>query len=53
MVSAPETKDGKRHQEVEIHYNGVGIVREPTAEEMEEHFQEHIKKKPYLKAKTA
>ncbi len=53
VVSAPETKDGKRYQEVKIHYNGVGIVREPTAEEMEEHFQDHIKKKPYLKAKTA
>lgn len=53
VVSAPEYKDGKRHQEVVIHYNGVGIIREPTAEEMEEYFQEHISKKPFLKAKTA
>lgn len=53
VVSAPEYKDGKRYQEVEIHYNGVGIVREPTPEEMEEYFQEHIKNKPFLKAKTA
>ena len=53
VVSAPEYKDGKRYQEVEIHYNGVGIIREPTAEEMEEYFQEHISKKPFLKAKTA
>ena len=53
VVSAPEYKDGKRYQEVAIHYNGVGIVREPTAEEMEEYFQEHISKKPFLKAKTA
>ena len=53
VVSAPEYKDGKRYQKVEIHYNGVGIVREPTAEEMEEYFQEHIKNKPFLKAKTA
>ena len=53
MVSAPEYKDGKRCQKVEIYYNGVGIVREPTAEEMEEYFQEHISKKPFLKAKTA
>ena len=53
VVSAPEYKNGKRCQEVAIYYNGVGIVREPTAEEMEEYFQEHIGKKPFLKAKTA
>lgn len=53
VVSAPEYKDGKRYQEVAIHYNGVGIIREPTAEEMEEYFQERISKKPFLKAKTA
>lgn len=53
VVSAPEYKDGKRYQEITIHYNGVGIIREPTAEEMEEYFQEHISKKPFLKAKTA
>ena len=53
VVSAPEYKDGKRYQKVEIHYNGVGIVREPTAEEMEEYFEEHIKNKPFLKSKTA
>lgn len=53
VVSAPEYKDGKRYQEVAIHYNGVGIIREPTPEEMEEYFQEHIKNKPFLKAKTA
>lgn len=53
VVSAPEYKDGKRYQEVAIHYNSVGIIREPTAEEMEEYFQEHIKNKPFLKAKTA
>lgn len=53
VVSAPEYKDGKRYQEVAIHYNGVGIIREPTAEEMEEYFQEHISNKPFLKAKTA
>ena len=53
VVSAHEYKDGKRYQKVEIHYNSVGIVREPTAEEMEEYFQEHIGKKPFLKAKTA
>ena len=34
-------------------FYGVGIIREPTPEEMEEYFQEHISKKPSLKAKTA
>ena len=53
VVSAPEYKDDKRCQEVAIYYNGVGIVREPTAEEMEEYFGEHISKRPFLKAKTA
>ena len=53
VVSVPEYKDGKRYQEVEIYYNGIGIVREPTPEEMEEYFQEHISKKSFLKAKTA
>ena len=53
VVSAPKYKDGKRYQSVEIYYNGVGIIREPTPEEMEEYFQEHIKNKPSLKAKTA
>lgn len=53
VVSAPEYKDGKRYQEIAIHYNGVGIIREPSLEEMERYFHEHIKKKPFLKAKTA
>lgn len=52
VVSAPEYKDGKRYQKIAIHYNGVGIIREPTAEEMEEYFQEHISKKSFLKAKN-
>lgn len=42
VVSKPEYRDGKRHQNLEIYYNGVGIVREPTPEEMEELFQEHL-----------
>ena len=29
-VSAPEYKGGKRYQKVAIHYNGVGIIREPV-----------------------
>ena len=53
VVSAPKYKDRKRYQSVEIYYNGVGIIREPTPEEMEEYFEEHIKNKPSLKAKTA
>lgn len=33
----------KRYQNLEIYNNGVGIVREPTPEEMEKLFQEHLK----------
>ncbi len=42
VVSKPEYIDGKRHQNLKIYYNGVGIVREPSSEEMEELFQEHM-----------
>ncbi len=41
-VSRPEYIDGKRRQNLNIYYNGVGIVREPSPEEMEELFQEHM-----------
>ena len=34
-------------------YCEVGIIREPTPEEMEEYFQERINKKPSLKVKAA
>jgi hypothetical protein len=53
VVSKPEYRDGKRYQSVEIHYNGVGIVREPSPEEMEEYFQEHLKHKAARTTKTA
>lgn len=45
VVGKPEYKDGKRYQNVEIHYNGVGIIREATPKEMEEYFQEHLETK--------
>lgn len=46
--------DGKRRQSIEIHYNGVGILREPSPEEMEEMFQEHMKNRKSRKSsKTA
>ena len=45
VVGKPEYKDGIRYQSVEIYYNGVGIIREPSPEEMEEYFQEHLKTK--------
>lgn len=53
VVDKPEYKDGKRYQSVEIHYNGVGIIREPSPEEMEEYFQEHIQNKTARATKTA
>lgn len=45
VVSKPEYINGQRHQSLDIYYNGVGIIREPTPEEMEELFQEHIRNK--------
>lgn len=53
VVGKPEYKDSKRHQIVEIHYNGVGIIREPSPEEMEEYFQEHMQNKAARATKTA
>ena len=46
-------KSKLRGWEIAIHYNGIGIIREPTPEEMEEYFQEHSSKKSFVKAKTA
>lgn len=53
VVGKPEYKDGKRYQSVKIHYNGVGIIREPSPEEMEEYFQEHLERKAAKTPKTA
>ncbi|MDY6073016.1 MAG: DUF4368 domain-containing protein [Eubacteriales bacterium] len=53
VVGKLEYKDGKRHQSVEFHYNGVGIIREPSPEEMEEYFQEHMRNKTARATKMA
>lgn len=50
VVHAPRYLDGKRVQLIDIYYNGVGILRELTPEEMEEAFQNHILER---KEKTA
>ncbi len=42
IVSQQYKIDGKRHQNLDIYYNGVGLIREPSPEQMEEYFQEHI-----------
>lgn len=42
VVSKPYKIDGKRHQDLNIYYNGVGIIKDPSPEQMEEYFQEHI-----------
>ena len=44
---------GKRYQLMDIYYNGVGVIRGLTPEEMEEAFQEHLAKRKINKAKTA
>lgn len=39
VVFAPTKINGKRYQQVDIYYNGVGIIKQPTAEEWEYQFQ--------------
>ncbi len=46
VVSAPTKINGKRYQQVDIYYNGVGVIKQPTAEEWEYQFQNK-----YLKTK--
>ena len=50
VVYAPRYLDGNRVQLMDIYYNGIGILRELTPEEMEEAFQKHIAER---KEKTA
>ena len=38
---------------MDIYYNGVGVIRGLTPEEMEEAFQEHLIKRKHNKVKTA
>lgn len=53
IVYAPRYLDGKRVQLMDIYYNGVGILRELSPEEMENAFQEHLEERERNKAKTA
>lgn len=50
VVHAPRYLEGKRVQIIDIYYNGVGILRELSPEEMEEAFPKHIAER---KGKTA
>jgi len=45
VVSKPDYRDGKRYQTIDIYYNGVGVIREPSPEEMERYFKEHMTRK--------
>ena len=53
IVYAPRYLDGKRVQLMDIYYNGVGILRELSPEEIESAFQEHLEERERTKAKTA
>lgn len=53
VVYAPKQFEGKRVQLMDIYYNGVGILRELSPEEMEEAFQEHLAERERTNAKTA
>ncbi len=45
VVRSPETVDGKRHQQVDIYYNAIGLWCAPGPDEMEELFQAYWAKK--------
>ena len=53
IVYAPRYFDGKRVQLMDIYYNGVGILKELSPEEMEEAFQEHLEEREHSNAKSA
>ena len=53
IVYAPRYLDGKRVQLMDIYYNGTGILRELSPEEMENAFQEHLVERERSTAKTA
>ena len=53
MVSKKKVIDGKTVYPIDIHYNGVGIINAPSAEEYEEMFQERLKQKSSKEEKTA
>ena len=53
IVYAPRYFDGKCVQLMDIYYNGVGILKELSPEEMEEAFQEHLEERERNKPKTA
>ena len=52
VVSAARYLDGRRYQIIDIYYNGVGIIKELSPEEMEAGFQRHMAKQKQ-KRKTA
>ena len=53
VVSKPLYLDGKRHQTLDIYYNGVGILTMTTPEEMEEEFEYRMKQQNFQTTKTA
>ncbi|MCI8364638.1 MAG: DUF4368 domain-containing protein, partial [Eubacterium sp.] len=53
LVSKKQVIDGKTVYPIDIYYNGVGIIKAPSAEEYEEMFQERLKHKQHKEEKTA
>lgn len=49
VVSKPNYIDGVRHQNIDIYYKGVGIIKFFSPEEMEALYQKHINKKSQRK----
>ena len=53
VVSAAHYFDGKRYQIIDIYYNGVGIIKPLSPEDMEASFQRHMAEKQKKQKKTA
>lgn len=50
IVHAPKYLDGQRYQIIDIYYNGIGVIRGISPEEIEEAFQKRLEQ---IKSKTA
>lgn len=51
IVCAPSYLDGKRVQSMDIYYNGAGILRDLSPEELEKAFQAHLAERNAAKQK--
>jgi len=53
VVSKPERVNGKRHQQMDIHYNTIGLWAAPDPEELEREYLAYYNSMQKRKKKTA